>query len=37
MKVRLRRVALLAGGAALVTSMIVVAFVGSASGAPKKT
>ena len=37
MKVRLRRVALLVGGAAVVTAMVVVAFVGSASGAPKKT
>ncbi len=37
MKVRLKRVALLVGGAAVVTALVVVAFVGSASGAPKKT
>jgi ribose transport system substrate-binding protein len=37
MKVRLRRVALLVGGAAVVAAMVVVAFVGSASGAQKKT
>src|SRR6476619_4404638 len=37
MKVGLRRVALLVGGAALVIAMVAVAFVGSASGAQKKT
>ena len=36
MKVGLRRAALLVGGAAAVTALVVVAFVGSASGAPKK-
>ena len=36
MKVRLRRVALLMGGAAVLAAVVVVAFVGSASGAQKK-